>query len=82
MYTMRRYCVGFFGSTVTSCFFSCVKKSWPEGMRCDMLPACVNHQSEHLRDCVPLEPHAPLLLLATESPWTLWKTEGWSDDVC
>jgi hypothetical protein len=22
-----------------SCFFSCVKKSWPEGMRCDMLPA-------------------------------------------
>jgi hypothetical protein len=28
--------------------------------------------------CLPREPHAPLLLLATESPWTLWYTAGWS----
>jgi hypothetical protein len=31
---------------------------------------------------VPRDPHAPVLLLATESPWTLWKTEGWSDEAC
>ena len=28
--------------------------------------------------CAPREPHAPLLLFGTESPWTLWYTDGWS----
>jgi hypothetical protein len=27
---------------------------------------------------IPREPHAPLLLFATESPWTLWYTDWWS----
>jgi hypothetical protein len=35
---VRGYCGGLPWSMVASCFFSCVKKSWPEGMRCGMLP--------------------------------------------
>jgi hypothetical protein len=61
------YCAGLLWSAVMSCFFSCVKKSWPEGMRCDMLPA----------GC-----YSPLLLFGTESPWTLWYTDGWSVELC
>jgi hypothetical protein len=30
---------------------------------------------------VPREPQAPLLRFATESPWTLWYTDGWSFDA-
>lgn len=68
---MRYHYEVFPWSKFCNCFFSCVKKSCPLGIKWLMFPDLPVSDDEFPKwrfEAVPLEPQAPLLRFDTESP--------------